>query len=147
MYLLLLVALKRAVWVFKYSGSLFRAGVFGNRFGSFADRMLGQFARQQQADCGLDFAGRDSRPLVVVGQARSLGGNSFEDVVHKAVHDGHSFAADASVRMDLLQHFVDVGAVGLLPLPLALLVARATCGFFARFLRSFRRVFRRHVQR
>jgi hypothetical protein len=131
--------------VIVFSG-LLRAGVLGDGLGAFADRVFCQFSRQQQADRSLNFAGSDGRPLVVVGQARGFGGNSFENVVDEAVHDGHGFAADASVRMHLLQHFVDVGAVGLLPLPLALFVARATGSFFACFFRSFRRVLRWHVQ-
>jgi len=51
----------------------------------------------------------DGGPLVVVGQTGSLSSNAFKDVIEKAVHDGHCLlAGDSSIRMNLLQHFVDV---------------------------------------
>ena len=58
-----------------------------------------------------------------MSQARSFGGNSFENVVDEAVHDAHGFARNAGVRVNLLQHFVDVDRVAFLPLAFALLVA------------------------
>ena len=87
--------------------------------------MLSQLTGQEETDSGLDFPAGDGRPTVVVGQSGSLGSNTLEDVVHERVHDGHGFAGDTSVRMDLLQNFVDVDGIALLPPPLALLVASA----------------------
>ena len=68
---------------------LFRCRVFSDGFGALADGVLGQLSWQEEADCGLDFAAGDGRFLVVVCEAGGLGGDSFEDVVHEAVHDAH----------------------------------------------------------
>ena len=54
--------------------------------------MLGQFTGQQESDGGLDLTAGDGGLLVVVGQAGSLSGDSLEDVVDEAVHDGHGAA-------------------------------------------------------
>ena len=78
-------------------------------------------------------------PLVVVGELAGLGGDPPEEVVHKAVHDGHGLGGDAGVGVHLLQHLqkdnqqkcvisihsihlVDVDGVALLPLALSLLL-------------------------
>ena len=50
-----------------------------------------------------------------MSQTGSLGGDSLEDIVDEAVHDGHGTAADTSVGVDLLHHFVDVDAVRFTP--------------------------------
>lgn len=84
--------------------------------------MLGKLTRQQKAHSGLDLSGCDRGPLVVVGQSGSLGSDSLKDIVDKAVHDGHSFAGNASVWVHLLQDLVDVDSVGFPPPPLAFLV-------------------------
>lgn len=52
--------------------------------------------------------------LVVVSQAGGLGGDALKDVVDERVHDTHGFGRDTSVRMNLLQYFVDVDGVALL---------------------------------
>ncbi len=85
--------------------------------------MLGELARQQQTHCRLDFAARYRRTPVVVSKTRRLGSNALKDVVDKAVHDRHGLAADARVRVDLLEHLVDVDGVALPSSPLSLLVA------------------------
>ena len=51
--------------------------------------------------------------LVVVRQAGRLDSDALEDVVHERVHDAHGLAGDASVRVDLFQHLVDVDRVAL----------------------------------
>ena len=84
--------------------------------------MFGQFTRQQEPDGSLDLPAGDSGPLVVVGKTGGLSSNPLENVVHERVHDGHGLGGDASVRVDLLQHLVDVDAVGLLPAALLLLI-------------------------
>lgn len=73
--------------------------------------MLGELTGEEQADGGLDFAARDGRLLVDVGELGGLGGNALEDVVDKRVHDAHGLGGDTSVGVHLLQHLVDVDAV------------------------------------
>lgn len=107
---------------------LLGAGVLGDGLGTLADGVLGQLSGQKQSDGRLDFAARDRRAAVVVGQTRGLGGDALEDVVHEAVHDRHGLAADTRVGVDLLQHLVDVDSVALPSPPLALLVS-GTNGF------------------
>ena len=104
---------------------LLGAGVFCDSLGSLGDSVLGQFTREQETDGGLDLSAGDGGTLVVVSQTAGLGGNALEDVVHEGVHDGHGFAGDTSVRVDLFQHLVDVDAVALPPPPLAFFVAGA----------------------
>ena len=103
---------------------LLGAGVLGDGLGTLADSMLGQLPWKQQSDGRLNFATGDGRSTVVVSQTGCLGSDAFEYVVHKAVHDRHGLAADASVGMYLLEHLVDVDGVRLPSPPLALLVAR-----------------------
>ena len=83
--------------------------------------MLGQFTRQQKPDSGLDLPGGDGGTLVVVSKTRCFSCNALKDVIHEGVHDGHSLGRDTSVRVDLLEHLVDVDAVGFLPPALLLL--------------------------
>ena len=90
--------------------------------------MLSQLSGKEQSDGRLDLPGGDGGPLVVVGQTGGLSGNSFEDVVDERVHDAHGLGRDASVRVDLLQHLVDVDGVGFLSLLLLFLVAGSTGG-------------------
>ena len=106
--------------------------------------MLGQLTGEKETDSGLDLAARDGGALVVVSQTGSLGSDTLEDVVDKAVHDGHGLAADASVGVHLLQHLVDVDGVAFLSLPLALLVAGANSLGLAGLLGAFGADFGRH---
>ena len=76
--------------------------------------MFAQFAGQVKANSCLNLATGDGVLLVVVSQTGRLGGDTLEDVVHEGVHDAHGFAGDASVRVNLLQDFVDVDGVTLL---------------------------------
>lgn len=89
--------------------------------------MLGELAGQKQTHGRLDFAARYRRTSVVVSETGGLGSDAFEDIVHEAVHDRHSLAADARVGVDLLEDLVDVDGVALPSSPLALLVAGANC--------------------
>ena len=77
--------------------------------------MLGQLARQEETDCGLNLPAGDGRLLVVLGQPRGFSSDLLEDVIHERVHDAHGLAGDASLGVHLLQHLVDVDGVGLLP--------------------------------
>ena len=116
------------VWlVVGFTGSkrLLAGGVLGDGLGAFADSVLSEFTGQEQTDGCLDFSASDGGSLVVVGQSGGLGGDSLEDVVDKAVHDGHGLAGHSGVGVHLLQDFVDVDGVGLPPPPVALLVSAA----------------------
>ena len=89
-----------------------RGGELGDRLGTFGDGVLGELTRQDEADRGLDFAGGDRRLLVVSRELGGFGGDLFEDVVDEGVHDGHRLGGDTGVRVDLLEHLVDVDLVG-----------------------------------
>ncbi|CAH3182156.1 unnamed protein product, partial [Porites lobata] len=103
--------------------SLLAAGVLGHSFGSFTDSVFCQFTGQKQPDGGLDLTRTD------VGKAGSFGGDALEDVVDKRVHDAHGFAGDTSVRVNLLQHLVDVDGIAFLSLspPLLLSIRWSLC--------------------
>jgi len=108
--------------------------VLCDSLGALRHGMLGQFTREDQADRCLDFSGRDRRLLVVDCQFGRFCRNALEDVVHKGVQDRHCAVGDTSVRVDLLEHLVNVGRVGLLPgLRALLLVARGCCCLLAGF--------------
>ena len=96
------------------ASSLLAAGVLGHRLGSLADSMLGQFTREMQPHGSLDFPTGDGVLLVVVSKAGGLGGDTLKDVVHERVHDAHGLTGDASVRVNLFQHLVDVNGVAFL---------------------------------
>ena len=139
------MALKRADFVgrpaddrtWSAAGDLLGARVLGDGLRSFADGVLGQLSGQQQAHGGLDFATGDGRSTVVVGETGCLGGYALENVVDEAVHDRHGLAADAGVRVHLLEHLVDVDGVALPSSALLLLVAGANrFGLAGRLLRS-----------
>ena len=96
--------------------NLLRGSILSHSFSTFRNSVLSQFTRQQQSNGSLDFSGRDGGSFVVRGQSRSFRSNSFEDVVDKRVHDGHSLGGDTSIGVDLFQDFVDVDGKGFLPL-------------------------------
>ena len=102
--------------------NLLGGGVLGDSLGTLRHGVLGKLTGEEETDSSLDFPGGDCRPLVVVGQTRSLSGDPLENVVHETVHDGHSLGGDTSVGVDLLQDLVDVDAVGFLPPALLLLI-------------------------
>ena len=127
--------------------SLLGAGVLGHSLGALGHGVLGQLTGEQEPHGGLDLPGGDGGPLVVVGQAGSLGGNPLEDVVDEGVHDAHGLGGDTGVGVDLLQDLVDVDGIGLLPPLLALLLVTLGDGFlgFARLLGGLSGSFGRHV--
>ena len=84
--------------------------------------MLGEFSREVEPHSSLDFPARNGMLLVVVSKSGSFSCHSLEDVVDKGVHDAHGLRRDASVRVDLFEHLVDVDRVALL--------ARLSAGFF-----------------
>ena len=80
----------------------------GHGLGALGDSVLGELAREQQADGRLDLPGRERRLLVVPREADGLDRETVKGVVHEGVHDRHGPAGDARVRVHLLEHFVDV---------------------------------------
>ena len=108
----------RCWWSVVFPIVLLRTCVFCNSLSALRDSMLGQLPRKQEPYGSLDLPGGDGGSLVVMGKPASFSSNSLEEVVDKGVHDAHGFGGDTSVRVDLLQDFVDVDSIGLLSLPL-----------------------------
>ncbi len=71
--------------------------------------MFGQFSGQQQTHGGLDLSRCDGGALVVVRETRRFTGDVLEDVIDERVHDA------IGVKLNLLQHFVHVDSIALLP--------------------------------
>lgn len=109
------MALKRAFGSVRVSVTLLGAGVLGDGLGALRHGVFGQLTGQQQTHGGLDLSRSDGGALVVVSETRRLTGDALEDVVDERVHDAHRLGGDAGVRMNLLQHFVHVDGVALLP--------------------------------
>lgn len=125
---------------------LLGAGVFGDGLGALRHGVLGKLTGEQEPHGRLHLPAGDGGTLVVVGEAGSLGGNAFENVVHERVHDRHRLTGDTGVGVNLFQHLVDVDGVTLLPLVLLLFLVRlgdVLLGF-ARFLGGFTTCFGRH---
>ena len=91
-------------------------GELGDGLGALTDGVLGELSGEHEPDGSLDLPGGEGGLLVVLGELSGLSGDALEDVVDEGVHDGHSLLGDSSVGVDLLEHLVDVGAVGLGPL-------------------------------
>jgi hypothetical protein len=75
--------------------------------------MLGQLTWQHQAYSGLNLTRAESSLLVVSGKLSSFSGNTLKNIIDKGVHDGHALLGDTSIRVDLFEDLVDVGAVSL----------------------------------
>ena len=75
--------------------------------------MLGELTGEDQADGGLDLAGRERALLVVADELAGLNGDALEGIVDEGVHDGHGLGGDAGVGVHLLEDLVDVDLVGL----------------------------------
>ena len=117
--------LQRTVAVMSH---LLGGGVIGDSLGALGHGVLGQLAGEEQTDGGLDLPRGNGGPLVVVSQTGSLSSDSLKEIIDKGVHDAHGLGGDTSVRVDLLQHLVDVDGVGFLSLLLLFLVAGSTGG-------------------
>ena len=138
-FLIILVALKRAGWVDirRKQYSLLGAGVLGDSLGSLRDGVLGQLTGQEEPDSSLDLPGGDGGPLVVVGETAGLSGDALKEIIDKGVHDAHGLGGDTGVGVHLLQHFVDVDGEGLLALGFALFLVSGWGSLFDDgFLRS-----------
>ncbi|KAI7811665.1 Histone H2B, partial [Triplophysa rosa] len=91
------------------------AGVLCYGFCPLRHGVFGQLTGQQKTNGGLDLSGCDGGALVVVSETRRLTGDALKDVVDERVHDAHGLRGDTGVRMNLLQDFVHVDSVTLLP--------------------------------
>ena len=117
--------------------TLLGGSVLGDGLGSFRDGVLSQLSGKEKSDSRLNLPRGDGRPLVVVSETGSFGSDPFEDIVNEGVHDAHGLGRDTGVRVDLLQHLVDVDSVRFLSLLLLFLVAGGTGGLsLARLLRA-----------
>ena len=117
----LVVLKKTGCWTELVENCLLGAGVLGDSLGALRDGVLGELTREEEPDSGLDLAGGDGGPLVVVSQFAGLSGDSLKEIVDERVHDAHGLGGDTGVRVDLLQDLADVDSIGLLP-PLLLLL-------------------------
>ena len=109
--------------------------ILGNGLASFRHGMLSQFSRKQQTHSGLDLCSSQGRFVVITGKIDGFVRKTLKDIVHKGVHNSHSTLADTHIRMNLLQHTVDVGGVRLQSSALA--VRKVSLRF--RSLRTFAR--------
>ena len=92
---------------------LLGGSIFGDSLGTLRDGMLGEFSRKNKTNSSLNLSGRKSGFLVVTDQATSFRGDTLEDIVDERVHDRHGLSGNTSVRVNLLQHLVNVGGVRL----------------------------------
>jgi len=88
-----------------------RRGKLGHSLGALGHGVLGKLSRQHEAHGGLDLAAGEGGLLGIGGQLASLASEALEDVVDERVHDRHALLADAGVRVNLLEHLVDVRGV------------------------------------
>jgi len=87
--------------------------------------VLGEFTGQDQSDGCLDLSRRDCGLLVVGSELGGFSGNALKDIVDEGVQDRHGSVGNTRIWVDLLQDFVDVAGVSLLPgLATLLLLAR-----------------------
>ena len=75
--------------------------------------VLGELSWEVEAHSCLDLPAGDGVLLVVVSKTGSLSCDSLEDVIDEGVHDAHGLGGDTSVRVNLLEHLVDVDRVAL----------------------------------
>ena len=131
----------------KLRRNLLGAGVLGDSLGTLRDSVLSELTREEEPDSSLDFTRGDGGPLVVVSQTGSLSSDSLKEIIDKGVHDAHGLGGDTSVRVDLLQHLVDVDSIGFLPSQLLLLLITLgdSLGSLARLLSSLSRDLWGHV--
>ncbi len=85
----------------------------GGGLGTLRHSVTSELTREDEANSGLDLAGREGGLLVVANKLAGLGGDALEDVVDEGVHDGHGALGDAGVGVDLLENLEDVRGVRL----------------------------------
>jgi hypothetical protein len=113
-----------------------RRGVLGDSLSALRDGMLGELTREDKAHRRLDLTRGQGRLGVVLAKLASFGGKALENVHDERVHDAHGLLADASVRVNLLEHLVHVRAEGFRALLALLLLAigRGLCRLLGRLL-------------
>ena len=87
--------------------------VLGDGLRSFAYGVFCKLSWKKQTNSRLNFSRSDRGAFVVVSETAGLGGDTLKDIVDEAIHDGHGLAGDTSVRVNLLEHLVDVDRVSL----------------------------------
>ena len=107
-------------------------GELGHGLGALGHGVLGELTGEDKADGGLDLAGRQGRLVVVGAEFAGLTRDLGKDVVDERVHDGHALLGHTGVRVDLLEHLVDVDSEGL-----GALLAALLAGGFLSFLGHF----------
>jgi hypothetical protein len=81
--------------------------------GPLTGGVLGEFTREHEADSGLDFVAREGGYLVVRRKLASFHSDALKDVIDDRVNDGHALLGDPRIRMDLLEHLVDLRGIRL----------------------------------
>jgi hypothetical protein len=84
----------------------------GDGLGALRHGVLGELTGQHETDSRLDFAATERRLLVVGSKLSGFRSNTLKDIVNEGVHDRHSLLGNSGIGVHLLQHLVDVGAVG-----------------------------------
>ena len=75
--------------------------------------MFGEFTGQKEVNGGLDLITSKGSLVVVTGKVNSLVAESLEGIDDEGVHDRHGTLGNADLTVNLLQHTIDVGGVGL----------------------------------
>lgn len=101
------------MWFVIRPRDLFGTIVLGNSLDTIRDGMLGELTREDQTNGSLDLFAGDGGALVVSGNLAGLSGNTLEDVIDKAVHDGHCLLGDVDLRVALTEDLEDVARVAL----------------------------------
>lgn len=86
--------------------------VLGHSLSSFRNSVLGQLSREKETDSSLDFARGDSVLVSVASELTSFHGDAVKDIIDERVHNLHRLGGDTSLRVDLLQHLVNEGGIG-----------------------------------
>lgn len=102
---------------------LFRTSVLGHGLRTLANGVLREFTGKQETNGRLDLAARNRRPLVVMSETGRFRRDPLEYVVDETVHDAHRLTGYAGIRVNLLQHLVDVDGVTFLTTTLLPLIA------------------------
>lgn len=92
-------------------GQLLGTIVFSDSLGGFTYGMLAQFTGQDKTYSSLNLFARDSAAFIVASQFAALMGDAFKNIIHKAIHNGHSLLANVDFWMALAKNFEDVAAV------------------------------------
>ena len=106
--------------------------VLGDGLSALRDGVSGELTGEDELHGRLDLSGGEGPPLVEADQLGALSGDAVEGVVDEGVHDVHGLLGDSDIRVNLLEHLVDVDGEGLNSSPASLLVSSSALSF--RFL-------------